>query len=428
MTHPTLLSPERFNDECFCLSLDEAVLRHALEEELGSPGLADLVQSRCPYLFSAQPVFLPQRQQQRMAAVITAVEQVVALPSWQERVLHGCDEVVHHAPGRASGVFMGFDFHLRGEQLGLIEINTNAGGAMLNAVLGRAQRTCCPEMANLWPMPVSAQRLEQDIIRMFRQEWALAGHDRPLSSIALVDENPEQQYLYPEFILFRRLFERHGIQAVIADPQQLELRDGHLWCGDLMIDLVYNRLTDFALEQPQHAVLRQALLEDAALVTPHPRAYALYANKFNLTLLTDPQALQELGVPQATQQVLLQGIPRTERVIPEQAERLWQQRKQLFFKPASGYGSKAAYRGDKLTRGVWAEILKGRYVAQALVPPGDRKCAPDNPAVLLKFDLRNYVYQGQVQWLAARLYQGQTTNFRTPGGGFAPVYAWPESS
>jgi len=24
--------------------------------------------------------------------------------------------------------------------------------------------------------------------------------------------------------------------------------------------------------------------------------------------------------------------------------------------------------------------------------------------------------------MAARLYQGQTTNFRTAGGGFAPVY------
>lgn len=93
---------------------------------------------------------------------------------------------------------------------------------------------------------------------------------------------------------------------------------------------------------------------------------------------------------------------------------MWQQRKQLFFKPASGFGSKAAYRGDKLTRGVWADILKGRYVAQALVPPGERKCSSDNPATLLKFDLRNYVYQGQ------------TTNFRTPGSGFAPVYAWPE--
>jgi hypothetical protein len=32
-----------------------------------------------------------------------------------------------------------------------------------------------------------------------------------------------------------------------------------------------------------------------------------------------------------------------------------------------------------------------------------------------------------VQWIAARLYQGQTTNFRTPGGGFAPVYSFDDS-
>lgn len=43
-------------------------------------------------------------------------------------------------------------------------------------------------------------------------------------------------------------------------------------------------------------------------------------------------------------------------------------------------------------------------------------------APVLKFDLRNYIYNGAVQWVGARLYQGQTTNFRTPGGGFAPVY------
>ena len=36
------------------------------------------------------------------------------------------------------------------------------------------------------------------------------------------------------------------------------------------------------------------------------------------------------------------------------------------------------------------------------------------------------VYDAAVQWVAARLYQGQTTNFRTPGGGFAPVYAGPD--
>ena len=43
----------------------------------------------------------------------------------------------------------------------------------------------------------------------------------------------------------------------------------------------------------------------------------------------------------------------------------------------------------------------------------------------LKFDIRAFVYDGCVQLLAARLYAGQTTNFRTPGGGFAPVFIAP---
>jgi hypothetical protein len=99
----------------------------------------------------------------------------------------------------------------------------------------------------------------------------------------------------------------------------------------------------------------------------------------------------------------------------------------LFFKPAAGFGSRAAYRGDKLTRRVWQEVLAGDYVAQALVQPGQRRSGDEHAPEMLKFDLRNYVYQGTVQWVAARLYQGQTTNFRTPGGGFAPVYSDPAS-
>ena len=42
--------------------------------------------------------------------------------------------------------------------------------------------------------------------------------------------------------------------------------------------------------------------------------------------------------------------------------------------------------------------------------------------VPLKLDVRCYVYDGAVQLVASRLYQGQTTNFRTEGGGFAPVF------
>ena len=47
-------------------------------------------------------------------------------------------------------------------------------------------------------------------------------------------------------------------------------------------------------------------------------------------------------------------------------------------------------------------------------------------ATELKFDLRAYTYAGKVQLLAARTYSGQTTNFRTEGGGFAPVLWVPD--
>lgn len=118
-------------------------------------------------------------------------------------------------------------------------------------------------------------------------------------------------------------------------------------------------------------------------------------------------------------------MPRTEAVTATAAQRLWAQRRGLFFKPASGYGSKAAYRGDKLTRRVWEAILAGDYVAQAMAPPSERLTEVDGQLTDFKLDVRAYVYGGDIQLFAARLYAGQTTNFRTPGGGFAPVFVVP---
>ena len=175
--------------------------------------------------------------------------------------------------------------------------------------------------------------------------------------------------------------------------------------------------------QPAQAQLRAAWLADAVVLTPHPRAHALYADKRNLAALTDPAWLAQIGVSAADRQLLAAGIPHTEEVLPEDAAAFWASRKQWFFKPAAGYGGKASYRGDKLTRRVFAEISRGGYVAQALVPPSQRRLLVDGVEQDLKVDLRNYVYQGAVQLVSARLYQGQTTNFRTPGGGFAAVFS-----
>jgi len=418
-------SIELLNSECFCLSLDTKALKQALESEIGQPGLFDLIQQRCPYLFATRPVFVSQANMARMEQVVHAIESVVALPAYRKKVLADSPHIASHNPGPAKGVFFGYDFHVNEDGFGLIEINTNAGGAMLNAVLARAHQACYPAIENMLSAQNRSRDLEDDIVAMFHQEWSLSGQDRALHSIAIVDENPTQQYLYPEFLLFQQLFQRHGLEVVIADPSELTLHEGVLKHGKMNIDLVYNRLTDFSLSEPANVSLREAYLQDAIVLTPNPQAHALFADKRNLVTLSNPIRLKELGVPKATQDILLEAIPHTEIVRLENAERLWHKRRGFFFKPFAGFGGRAAYRGDKLTKRVWKEILAGEYIAQALVTPGSRVISDHEPAHVLKFDLRNYTYDDKVQWVAARLYQGQTTNFRTLDGGFAPVYEGP---
>jgi hypothetical protein len=123
--------------------------------------------------------------------------------------------------------------------------------------------------------------------------------------------------------------------------------------------------------------------------------------------------------------LLSSSIPRTEEVLPAQAEAFWASRKAVVFQAGGWFGSKATYRGDKVTRRVFEEVSRGGYVAQAVVQPSLRRLLVDGVEQDFKVDLRNYVYRGAVQLVSARLYRGQTTNFRTPGGGFAAVFPVP---
>lgn len=412
---------EALNKRCHCVSVDMEGLRAAVSRDCaaGAPGI-DLMNDR-PHLFAAPPVFLARSQVSKMGALVSAIEHIIALPGWRETVLAWAPDIARHDPG-TRGVFHGYDFHLTPAGPQLIEINTNAGGAMLNAALLRAARACCVEVEALAPGAGSVEGLGAEFIRMFEAEWRLQRGDEALRTIAIVDEAPETQYLYPEFLLFQDLFNRAGYSAVIVDPRTLDYRDGKLRAGPLDIDLVYNRLTDFDLAEPASSSLRTAYLEGAVAVTPHPRAHALYADKRNLALLSDSEALRSLGASEDDIEVLAGGVPRTEIVRQENADRLWSERKKLFFKPMRGFGSRGAYRGDKLTKRVWDEIVAGEYIAQAYMPPSERVTGDANAPIALKADFRNYVYNGRTQLIAARLYQGQTTNFRTPGGGFAPVF------
>lgn len=418
---PAQSTADALNHGCFCRTLNPEQLRQEIERVPSLHGLMQTIWQTRPHLFAATAVFLTDAMVQQMADTVAALDRVMALPAYQAQALARAPAMAGAAFG-PRGACMGFDFHWSPSGPKLIEINTNAGGALLNAALLGAQVACCEPMQGQLEQPA---HLETIFFEMFNAEWRLQRGEAPLRTVVIVDDDPAGQYLAPEFELFRQMFLRQGVHAEVLDPACLSWCEGQLWADERPIDLVYNRLTDFYLEDAAHQPLRQAYLAAAVVLTPNPHAHALYADKRNLIALSDDAQLAAWGASVPDRARLQAAVPQTQSVTLEKAEVLWAQRKHLFFKPATGYGGKAAYRGDKLTKRVWAEILAGDFVAQALVPPGERAIKVDGVPTDLKFDLRAYAYAGQVQLLAARMYRGQTTNFRTEGGGFAPVIAVP---
>lgn len=423
----TMSAANRLNLGCLCSTLQPGLLHGELEANPALQGLVEQLASR-PHLFSATPVFISARDHAILESSVAALHRVSRLAGYRAAALERSKPIAALEFG-PQGAFMGYDFHLAAEGPRLIEINTNAGGALLHAAAARAHRGCCTPMDRMFGAPADLDRIDETWVEMFRAEWRAQRGEAPLRTVAIVDDSPGTQYLAPEFELARQLFIAHGLHAVIADPQELQWRGGRLWHGDLPegmpVDLVYNRLTDFDLSESRHASLHDAYAAGAAVVTPHPRAHALHADKRNLVVLSDDALLASWGVTPPDRALLQAVVPRTEPVTPGNAQELWARRRQLFFKPATGYGSKAAFRGDKLTRRVWDEIVAGDFVAQALVPPSERLVDVAGEPTRLKLDVRAYAYAGRIQLLAARTYAGQTTNFRTAGGGFSPVVVLP---
>jgi hypothetical protein len=422
-----MMLAETLNEHCHCVSSDSAKLAAHLQECGLHPG-SQPADANTQALFAQYPVFVDPEVVEQIEQLVAAVHEVVHNPRFEERVLAAAPPAARFNQG-TRGLLYGFDFHIANGEPRLIEINTNAGGALLCAALAHAQAPCCDAVQPFLQQAATGREVEALLVKGFVDEFKLArSPEAQLRRIAIVDEAPRSQFLYSEFVLFAQLFQAHGIDAQIAAPEELEHRDGALWLHGERVDLVYNRLTDFYLEAESSAALRSAYEANAVVLTPHPRAHALFANKRHLALLSDANLLRELGTAESTIETLTRFVPRSEVVRVEDRERLFRERKQLFFKPLTGYAGKGAYRGDKLTRGKFEEVLAGDYLAQQIVHPSERSLPVDGAAHKLKLDVRAFVVAERVVLLAARLYQGQTTNFRTQGGGFATVLAAPANS
>lgn len=341
-------SADLLNRSCFCLTLDRDALCAALEREADDPDFCRNFVSPRSHLFSNVPVFIPKADLVAMQDVVSAIHSIGELPSYRDKVMSWAPEIARFNPGPV-GAFMGFDFHLAQDGPKLIEVNTNAGGAFLNNLLARAQSACCPPMeGNV--VSVLPRDFPAEVVAMFEAEWRLQEMNRPLRKIVIVDDRPEEQYLYPEFVLARQMLVRAGYDAVIASPDILAFNGTALLLSAEVVDLVYNRLVDFSLDQPEHEALRQAYVARAVAVSPNPHNHALYADKQNLVILSDPEELLRMGV--STRLIdLMKAVPRTIVLTSENAAEVWARRKSLF---SSRCAVMAARRSIGATRSRWA--------------------------------------------------------------------------
>lgn len=413
-SHGALRCEEADNVNCLCFPLERDRLIRSMIASF--PVLERQHFDDKPNLLASTGVFVSDDEFAHMLAQINAIEAAIMTAGYRAQIAKRDQGISDFPQQETRGAFMGYDFHLSEDGPRLIEINTNAGGAFIVHALYEATQETNFDLCS----PYAETAFETLITTMIIDEWRLAGRTRQPARIAIVEDDPKVQFLYPDMCLARDMLASQFAEVHLLSVDELAFSGGKLLAGGRPIDLVYNRLTDFSLTDARSKALRSAYLDDAVVVSPSPLHHALYADKRNLVLLSDSEQVSAFGISEAHSKAL-HALPETRGVTSENADALWATRKQWFFKPRDGFGSRAAYRGDKLTRKTWEHITQSDYVAQAIIPPSLRKLETSAGEAQLKFDVRVYTYASEPLILAARIYQGQTTNFRTDGGGFAPV-------
>ncbi len=345
-----------------------------------------------------------------MVRLIRLLDRLSRHSAYRECVYASVPEVASFDPGH-DAVMMCYDFHLTAEGPRLIEVNTNAGGGLLAYLAHQPVQSS--------PLEINS-KLKNRLLAMFSSEMQQfsGGKKSKPNRIVIIDETPEQQYLYGEMQAFASLLTSSGIPTEIAEPHQLKADADGITLNGAVIDMIYNRHCDFYLESENLAGVRSAYLNHSVCLTPNPHMYGLLADKRRLVLWSDPELISQMSLSATDQKLLTACVPPSFLLADLSGDEVWRARKSWVFKPVTRFGSRGVLLGAKISRSRFNKLLPEETLVQQLALPSLTE-VPEYGS--MKTDLRLYAYRGRVLGVTARLYQGQVTNLRTPGGGFAPI-------
>jgi len=198
------------------------------------------------------------------------------------------------------------------------------------------------------------------LVDAYRQ-WS-GGREAPRVAILDWREVPS----YSEFVLFAEYFKSQGLECIIADPREVEYRDGRLVAGDFHITLIYKRVLISelvergGLDQPVIRAVR-----DGAACMVNPFRCKILHKKASLAVLSDER---NAGLFTAEEREAIDAhIPWTCRVEQRYARYhdqaidlipyIVEHRENLVLKPNDEYGGKGIVLGWQTSAAGWEQAI-----------------------------------------------------------------------
>jgi uncharacterized circularly permuted ATP-grasp superfamily protein len=245
---------------------------------------------------------------------------------------------------------------------------------------------------------------------------------------------------HSEFLIFERYFREQGVECVIADPRDMEFRDGKLMAGDFHVTLIYKRVLISELVDRcglEGAVVRA--VSEGAVCMANSFACKILHKKASLAVLSDERNAGLFS--SAERQSIDAHVPWTRVVEERRTEHrgdpvdllpyVREHREQLVLKPNDEYGGKGIVLGWEVSDDAWGEAVAAAvaepYIVQERItlPHSPYPSVVDGRVVIAErmLDTAPYVFDGEyVDGCLTRLGTTSLLNVTAGGGSNVPTY------
>ena len=245
---------------------------------------------------------------------------------------------------------------------------------------------------------------------------------------------------YNEFVIFERYFASQGLDCVIADPREVEYRDGRLMAGDFHVTLIYKRVLISELVERcglEGDVIRA--VRERAVCMVNPFACKILHKKASLAVLSDERNADLFSAEEC--EAIAEHIPWT-RTVEERRTRFRGQTidllpyvrehpDQFVLKPNDEYGGKGILLGWQVGDGAWEEGLRAALtepyiVQQRIALPTEAYPTLVDGRVYVSdrmFDTAPFVFHSAyVDGCLTRIATDPLLNVTACGGSTVPTY------